>query len=451
MGKVRDYIQKGLVAAVLTGASVFGGCGVSDPYYQVFRHDDKKNMAPLIQPIEIDYKQHDKEKVIVNNRSYLKEEIKPRQFKEEIVNVSLPTKYRIPSFNATFIEDGNDIILQYRSRLPAEDLSKLIQTYLGEDIKINTYQNQNTLVFSGKKESFDYNDSKKKFSRLSNLVNEFDLPAVQVRTKLSIVEYFNDNTYDREGVIDLLDKSMNKILHLNLPSMPDPTIELTTGIEINPFFKTYNLSGVIKFLDSYGKAKVLSNMDVLSSNGETVTFKNTTSIPYPEAVLAGQNLIDTIKYRDTGTTIELTPFANDKGFITIKIPKAETGEQTGWYGAFQRPTFRTADLSTSFVVRDGIPYFAATSLFTRYKEVKRGIPWINKIPILGDMFSSISIENNQSQLLYFLEARIIPRESMVGTRITKVEEEVHPELKEIEEAEGVISETSNIAESNESL
>jgi len=162
-------------------------------------------------------------------------------------------------------------------------------------------------------------------------------------------------------------------------------------------------------------------------------------------------LIDAIKYRDTGTTIELTPFANDKGFITIKIPKAETGEQTGWYGAFQRPTFRTADLSTSFVVRDGIPYFAATSLFTRYKEVRRGIPGINKIPILGDLFSSISIENNQSQLLYFLEARVVPRESLVGTRITKVEEEVHPELKEIEEAEGIISEALDRIDPNETV
>ena len=441
--RLGNYLRGGLAGLVLAAGSI-SGCG--DVYQEVFRHDDQKNIAPLISPIEIDYKEHDKkqESILINNRAYLKDDAKPRQILEKVVDVPLPIRYKIPAINATYTEDGNDgIILQYKSRLPAPDLAKLIQDVGKEtlqNIKINTYQNQNRLVFSGKKQAFGFNVPEKiPFADLTGLLTEFDLPAVQVRVKLSIVEYFNDNTYDRDLVLDILKNNM-KLLHLNLPSNPDPTADLETGINVNPFYnhvpKIYSLGAAVKFLDSYGKAKVLSEVDVLASNGETVSFKNTSDVPYPEALVAGNLVHEVLKYRETGTTIEVTPFANDQGFITIKVPKAETGEQTGWYGTYQRPTFRTASLGTGFVVREGVPYFAATSLFTRYKEVRRGIPLISQLPVLGDLTSSLSIENNQSQLLYFIEARVIGRESHVGTRIIKVEEGPPAELKEIEEATG---------------
>lgn len=435
--RFRDYLQKGLINFVLAGAAVLAGCGVSDPYYEIFRHDDKKNITPITEPIEINYKEYDKKHDydVVNDRAYLKQEAKPQFFKEEIVDVPLPIKYRIPAINSTYIEDGNDIILQYKSRLPAKDLLKVLEPYLKEKgINVVTYENQNTLIFDGKKQAFG------NFTGLVNKLHIFDLPAKQIRIKLSIVEYFNDNTYDRDLVLNILKNNMN-LLHLNLPSMPDPTVDLVTGININPFYShrpgKYGLEGAIKFLDSYGKARVLSGVDVLASNAETVKFSNTTSIPYPELLEGKTGWVETIKYRDTGTTIQVTPFANDEGFITIKLEKAESGEHTGYYGTFQRPTFRQADLSSGFVIKNGVPYFAAISTFERYKEVERGLPFISQIPILKDIFSSKSIEKSQAQLLYFIEARIIPRISNIGTQIKRAEEVPPPELKEIEEPEKI--------------
>lgn len=441
--KVRGYLQKGLVAAVLTGASMLSGCGVSDPFHEVFRHDEKKNMAPLTKIVEVDYNEYDSKKDygIINNRAYLKEDTKPNPVLEKIVDISPSARYRIPAINATFIEDGNDIILSYGSRLPAPDLSELIGKYL-DNIQIDT--RENTLIFSGKKEAFNFNDPEKKFSRLTALLEQFDLPAKQIRMKLSIVEYFNDNTYNRDLSLEILKEKMN-VVDLILPSVtptPDERKEtpplwtgLRTGININPFYnyhsERYDVKSAIKFLNSHGETKTLSDIDVLVSNGQPVKFKNTTSIPYPEAIVVGVTVIDAITYRDTGTTIEMTPFANEEGFITIKLPKAESGEHIGYYGVLQRPTFRTADLGSEFTVRNGMTYFAGTSLFTRYKSVKRGLPLLDLIPVLGELFSSREIENSQSQLLYFIEARVIDRDSLVGTEVKKIEEEVLPVLEGI--------------------
>lgn len=421
----------GKVAGFALGSLLsFTGCN-GDMYQEVFRHDDKKNVASLSEAVEIDYSEYDKEKDfnIVNERAYLKKDSAPSLVLEKIVDVPQSVRYRIVAINATYIEDANDgIMLQYKSRLPAGDLKNLVGKYL-RDIQVETYPNQNTLIFSGKKDAFG------DFENLTTLLNELDLPSKQVRMKLSIVEYFNDNTYDRDLTLNILKNNMN-IASLVLPANPDPTAKLVTGININPLYnlgsEKYTLDSAIKFLDSYGKAKVLSDIDVLVSNGQSVDFSNVTSVPFPEAVVVGLNVVDTIRYRDTGTKIKMAPFANEEGFITVKLEQAESGEHTGYYGTLQRPTFRTANLKSEFTVRNGITYFAGTSLFTRYKEVKRGLPGINAIPILGDFFSSKSIEKSQSQLLYFVEARTIGRDSLIGTEIKKVKEEVSPALKEIE-------------------
>ena len=46
----------------------------------------------------------------------------------------------------------------------------------------------------------------------------------------------------------------------------------------------------------------------------------------------------------------------------------------------------------------------------------RGVPGLSKIPVVKHATTARSLENNQSQLLYFVEARVIPRSSDTGTR-----------------------------------
>jgi len=395
------------------------GCATLDSgIHEVLRHDEAKNTVPLADVLEIDYSEYDNthEFKVVDNRAHLKNNSAPESALEKIVDVPQSIKYTIPAINASYIENNDGgIILQYKSRVPAGDLQELIKKHLKE-IEVETYSNQNTLIFTGKKQAFG------DFKYLTNLLNEFDIPAMQLRLKLRIVEYFNDNTYDRELSLKMLKDKMNAV-SLILPSNPDPTAMLNMGIDVNPFYnhnkEDYDFESAVKFLDSHGKTNILSDLDLLVSNGQSVEFINTTSIPYPKLMEGKTGWIESIEYMDTGAKVKITPYANEQGFITLKLENAESGEHTGYYGTLQRPTFRTANLKSEFTIRNGITYFAGTSLFTRYKSVDRGIPLINKIPVLGHLFMSRSIESSQSQLLYFVEARVIDRDSLVGTQIRK--------------------------------
>src|SRR3989344_5723374 len=228
---MRDYISRGLAALVLSGSALYStGCATA--YHQVFRNNEDKNEAPVadIISMEQDYAVHDSqfERVVQDDRAYFKGST-PENTIQETVNIPSYTRYTLDAINASYIQYGGDnIIMQYKSRIPAPDLKKLVDGYFNE-IKVSEIPNQNMLKFTGKKSAFgDFKD-------LSAILNELDRPAEQIRVKLRIVEYFNDNTYDRDLSLKFLKDSM-EAFSFNLPSSADPTQSLSTGISFNPFF-----------------------------------------------------------------------------------------------------------------------------------------------------------------------------------------------------------------------
>ncbi|MEM3074635.1 MAG: hypothetical protein QW727_01695 [Candidatus Pacearchaeota archaeon] len=413
MKELKGTFLRGLTSILLSLPPLAtNGCA----YHSVFRNNEMSNGAQLLEDTKLNYENYDamREYVIVNNRAYPRGE-SPVEFDEEIIQVSpLPVK-RLREINATYIEspDGN-IIMNYACRIPPSDLQDLIKDYLPDGIKVEEFPTKNMLIFSGKKESFNENN----LGHLSNLINQFDIPPEQIRIRLRIVEYFADNTYDRDLSLNVL-KDLMPVITSSLPSSLDTNKNPNIGTAIHPFnlitlnTKRLTFEGAIKFLDSYGKTNTLADLDLLTSNGRPTELKNQSSIPYPETQIVGNSVLETLRYRDIGLDAKLIPFANEEGFITIKVEKAESGEQTGFSGTIQRPIFRLADLITEINVMNGLTYFVASSNFTRYKSVNRGIPGVNKVPVIGDVTTSSSIENIQSQLLYFIEARVMDRRDRI--------------------------------------
>lgn len=448
--KARQYIPSSLAALMIYASS---GCGTlgnlsnefksfgktsRDPIHEVFRNDEKLNLEPPAMA-EATQKLHNDEtrqalanplEIADNGRAYPKGEV-PEINKD---------KFYIPSINANYIDlDGNndgkgDVLVSYRCRNPAPDLAALLTKYLpiAPKVEITPYPAQNTLLFRGQDTEFGEN-----FGLLSKLINNFDIEPQQIRVRVKIIEYFNDNTYDRDLALNILRNGMSAF-SLNLPSNPQGN-PLTTGGSLNPFYNTdqngnfsffgripskWNFTSAIKFLDSHGKTETLSDTDIVVSNGATCEFKNTNSVPYQQTSLtpAAAIVIGT-QYREVGPQLKLSSFANEQGFTTIELLNAKSGESTALLGKEQAPRFRESDLISKFCVQNGITYLIATSANTRYKSVDRGIPGLNKIPIVRSVTTSRENEKNASELLYFMEVYVLDRNDKVGMQ-EKISEQI---------------------------
>ena len=427
----RSFFRKSLASLIV--ASSFGCATLSeefkeakdlkDPIHEIFRSNKGKNELPIEEVKGIDYSLHDSQnkQFIVNDRSYPEED---SPAKEDVVAAE-EKKIDIPWLNtyALFINNSGNVIINYRARNPVPDLITSIRKQIPESISLDEFKNQNTLTISGRREDFNFED-------LSNIINTFDIPPYTIRFRMKIVEHFADNTYDRDLGLEIFRNKMSAF-SIALPSGSDQSKLLETGFNLNPFInhnqdprynpfidssqpRRFTFEGAIKFLDSYGKTKTLADIDLLTSNGKSVELKNQVEIPYTETVITGISAKESLTYKPVGVDIKITPYANEEGFITLKIEKAESGEQSSFQGTVQKPVFRIADYISEIIVREGQMYYVAHSNFTRHRSVERGIPGINKIPIVKNFGTSSQIENNYSQLLYFVEARVLPRDSSVG-------------------------------------
>ena len=453
-GRVKKGISTGLAGLMIY---TFAGCAtfrnlkdevkylssaLNDPVHEVLRNDENLNLEPPAMN-EASQKLHNDESrhatshpyTIANNRAYLQGET------PEAKNNGA---FFIPEINANYIDlDGNndgkgDVLISYRCRNAAPDIAAILAKYLppAPDVEITPYPSQNMLLFRGQDVKFGEN-----FGLISRLINNFDIEPKQIRIRLKIVEYFNDNTYDRDMALKILKNGMSAF-SLLLPSNPQGN-PLTTGISVNPFLNKdgngnftilgrapnkWTYEGAIKFLDSHGRTETLSDTDVVVSNGTTAEFRNINAVPYQQTSLtpAAAIVIGT-QYREVGPQLKLSPFANEKGFTTIKLLEAKSGESIALVGKEQVPVFREANLTSEFCLQNGATYLIGTSTNTRYKSVNRGIPGLNKIPLIKSATTSREIEKNTSELLYFMEVHDIDRQDSVGMQ-ERIQEPLIEEL-----------------------
>ncbi|MEK6875572.1 MAG: hypothetical protein AABX30_02720 [Nanoarchaeota archaeon] len=415
---MKKRLLRNVLAGILSFSTILGCSSIEkqrkfDPYQEIFRADTQKNKDALdFQKIEIDYEKHDaqNQRVVVNDRTYLKEEQRPATALEEVINATPNTIFKVPLINAEYIENATGgLVLLYKCRVSPKELIELVEPHLS-DIEMHEFPQRNMVVFSGPREKFG------DFSYFSTLLNQMDIPAEQIRIKIKLLEFFGDNTYDRENILDIL-RDGKSILGLNLPSSSDGK-SLTMGVYGNPLYsldnQRYEFNSIVKFLDSRGHVEILADLDLLASNGQEVKMSNMSSIPFPQFVFVKDNLIKTVEYKKTGVQFIGKAHRNDDGYINLEINEMESGEQTGYTATEQIPIFRDANLSSNYVLQEGETYFALDSLFSRYKDVTRGVPGLNKIPLIKDLTSSKSYENNRSQLILLINARGIPREDLTG-------------------------------------
>lgn len=173
-------------------------------------------------------------------------------------------------------------------------------------------------------------------------------------------------------------------------------------------FGTKNLLGLLDVEESKGRAKTLAEPNLLAGNKEEATFLAGGELPIP--VLQGSNGAAggdvsnriTILYKEFGVRLHFVGEIVSDSLIKLNVrPEVSTLDFTNGIdiSGFRIPAFRTRRVETTVdVMRD--QSMIISGLFNDDQElVRRGIPFLQDIPILGQLFSSTRWQKNESELL----------------------------------------------------
>ncbi len=158
------------------------------------------------------------------------------------------------------------------------------------------------------------------------------------------------------------------------------------------------------------KAKILSHPKIVTYNNHTASMKVVerrwvkTSVNTNAAIGVG-GLFTNFEERDYGIILKVTPHINDNGDIVLEIDQ-EVSDLVGedHYG---NPIAIKRNLKTTVLLKNGEAMVLGGLIQEKTKNDSRGIPKINKIPILKNLFGTQETQKKRTELLLFITPHLI--------------------------------------------
>lgn len=176
-------------------------------------------------------------------------------------------------------------------------------------------------------------------------------------------------------------------------------------------FGTKNLLALLDLQESEGRAKTLAEPNLLAGNKDTATFLAGGELPIP-VVQPGESGTTrvTIQYKEFGVRLQFVGEILSDSLIRLNVtPEVSSLDFVNGVeiSGFRVPAFRTRRVSTTVDVRRDQSMIISGLFNNEQERVKTGLPFIKDIPIIGDLFSSSSWKNNESELLVVVTPVIV--------------------------------------------
>jgi type II secretion system protein D len=269
------------------------------------------------------------------------------------------------------------------------------------------------------------------FPQILKLISDLDAASDQVSIEARIVEVGTD-LMDRLGVrwspdgtkvftTDDYDNSL--LVHssgnyqkgfggtttVNRPpdgytSLAQQMVTLQSGVVSG----TVNMDVLIQFLKKNTDATVIGAPQITINDNETGKLFVGQQVPVPDTTqvssVGSQNT--TIKYKDVGVVLEVTPHINNSGDVQLKI-HAESSTTVPGITVLGGAVFDTRNFRTDLTSKNGQTLVLGGIIQRQSSDIEHKTPFLGDIPVLGWAFKKKDKSTRQVELMVFLRSKIV--------------------------------------------
>lgn len=140
-----------------------------------------------------------------------------------------------------------------------------------------------------------------------------------------------------------------------------------------------------------------------------------------------------VQFKSAGTILTVTPHINEKKQVTLKITQ-EVSEVGGAVkiGSQDFTGFKTRKANTTAIVQDGHTLVIGGIITETTRQVRAGIPFLSKIPLLGYLFGTTTDELHRKELILMVTPHVIQNH----TEADELTREFHNKVSSIKEKIG---------------
>ena len=174
------------------------------------------------------------------------------------------------------------------------------------------------------------------------------------------------------------------------------------------FSNDLDIDTIIKAKQEKATAKLLANPRILVLDNETASFNIVTENPYAERTISSGVVTETIKWKNVGVTLQVTPHITRDGMIRLHIiPEFGIVIRQASFESGDVPVIDTRKVDTITLVKDGQTIVLGG---LRKKDVSmqiNKIPLLGDIPVVGLLFRFKGESTSVTELLVFITPKII--------------------------------------------
>ena len=179
------------------------------------------------------------------------------------------------------------------------------------------------------------------------------------------------------------------------------------------------VTATLRAMESAGVVRTLAEPNLTAISGESATFISGGEFPIPTGVTCqtttagaiGQ-CVQTVSFKKFGISLNFTPVVLTEGRISLRV-MTEVSEVsadnalTGGAGGTTIPSIKTRRAETTLEIPSGGSIAMAGLIQEQTKQAVNGLPGIDQLPILGQLFRSQDFVNHQTELMVIVTPYIV--------------------------------------------
>ena len=181
------------------------------------------------------------------------------------------------------------------------------------------------------------------------------------------------------------------------------------------FGATPSVTATLRAMESAGVTRTLAEPNLTAISGESATFIAGGEFPIPGGYSCDPTThvcTTQILYKKFGISLNFTPVVLTEGRISLRV-MTEVSEVSlenalqGGAGGTTIPSLKTRRAETTLEIPSGGSIAMAGLIQEQTKQAINGMPGVDQIPVLGQLFRSQDFVNNQTELMVIVTPYVV--------------------------------------------
>ena len=180
---------------------------------------------------------------------------------------------------------------------------------------------------------------------------------------------------------------------------------------VSPLGNTTFIQATIAALDEVTDVRSLASPSLLVRNNATATITVGTQVPIQSSSIStgNNNTVSSAQYVSTGVTLTVTPRINPGGLVYMDITQnvSRPGAIDPAISTSGNPPINNKSVTSQVAVQSGQTIFLGGLIAEQDNRGRSGVPYINRIPVIGALFGTRSKNKSRSETLVMITPTVL--------------------------------------------